>query len=90
MTGQPRKSEMNHVLTINDDICSCGVARSLAAEHDDRTHQLRRLTEAAHGDTRKPSGSELVDARSMIEDGVHIARANAVDPDAMNGPFGGQ
>lgn len=49
-----------------------------------------RHAHPAHRVARSPGVTAVLEASAFVEDGVHVARRDAVDADTVACPFGGQ
>lgn len=89
MRGWKGKGSETNLPPINHQIRACDIAsRRRAAQQHHRPRQLLRIPHPARGIAARPHGARALQPRALVQHRVHVSRRDAVDADAVAGPFG--
>lgn len=77
-------------LTIHNQIPPINKPARPTTKQHQRPRQLLRHAHPAHRVSLIPHLPRVREPRALVQNGVHVARGDAVDADAVDGPLGGQ
>jgi hypothetical protein len=80
----------HHCASVHDDVRAVDVPPRIAHQGDERPRQFKWVAHPTHRISRIPAVPCVLQPLSVVEYGVHVTRAQAVDANAVAAPLGRQ